>query len=365
MDHVTVGDLTIAYRRRGRGPGPAARARRRLRQPGVAGRARVVLGRVHGRGVGCARLRRVLGRRLMRSGWPSSPTASPGSSTRSGLERPHVLGHSFGADARARAVPPPSIPGHEASCSSARYAGWAGSLLGRGGAAPARLRARRPPTRSSTGGWDPTSMPGLFSDGDAGRPSRGARARSCPRSGRRATRTMAYALAEADLRGALARHRRPHPPRVRRRRRALPGWRWAAISTASIPGSTLTVLPRAGPRVLRRVPGRVRRRGPPVPAQPLRRDRADRAVGRLQVETATTPSTPIRVGRPGALPMGCRAGTEGRPSAAPDLRLELDHPEAAALRREPDVAGPLVVADVAPRLVEEPAVRGRQRTSPG
>ena len=200
MDHVTVGDLTIAYRRRGRGPalllvhGAVCDSRVwRVELESFSDEFTVVAWDAPGCG-----------------GSSEPPDAFrmaefadclAGFIDAAGLERPHVLGHSFGADARARAVPPPSVPGQEPRARR--------RLRGLGRLPPADEVQRRVGFARAVGrrgrarrvGSDRDARPLLRRD--AGRPGRGARGGDV-QIRPPATRTMAYTLAEADLRGALA-----------------------------------------------------------------------------------------------------------------------------------------------------------------
>ncbi len=116
-----------------------------------------------------------------------------------GLERPHILGHSWGSALalelyRLR----PSIV--KSLVLVGAYAGWAGSLppdeVARRLAFALRI-ADLPP-----GAFEPASMPGLFSDAmPDNRRSELATIMSEIRPA--GTRTMAHALAEADLRDLL------------------------------------------------------------------------------------------------------------------------------------------------------------------
>ena len=241
MDHVTVGDLTIAYRRRGRGP---------------------ALLLLHG-AVCDSRVWRVelesFSDEFTVVAWDApgcGESSDPPDAFRMadfadclaefidavGLERPHVLGHSWGTTLALELC-----HRHASKVRSlvlvGAYAGWAGSL-------PAEDVQRRlgfalaSADAVEQGGWDPTAMPGLFSDVmPADRAAELVAVMSDIRP--RATRTMAHALAEADLRGALAAIRAPT---------LLVYGAADARSTVevgrhlheSISGSTLTVLPGLG-----------------------------------------------------------------------------------------------------------------------
>jgi pimeloyl-ACP methyl ester carboxylesterase len=116
-----------------------------------------------------------------------------------GLERPHVLGHSWGS-ALALELYRQRPSDVRSLVLVGAYAGWAGSL------APAqvahRLQFALQVADLPAGTFEPTSMPGLFSDVmPDDRRSELATIMSEIRPA--ATRTMARALAEADLRGLL------------------------------------------------------------------------------------------------------------------------------------------------------------------
>jgi pimeloyl-ACP methyl ester carboxylesterase len=116
-----------------------------------------------------------------------------------GLARPAVLGHSFGgALALQLALRHPGTAGHLVLAGG--YAGWAGSL-------PADEVARRLAFALDTAdripaGFDPATMPGLFSDAMPA-PAAELLARTMRGIRPTATRAMAHALAEADLRSCL------------------------------------------------------------------------------------------------------------------------------------------------------------------
>ena len=122
-----------------------------------------------------------------------------------GLERAHVLGHSFGgALALELALRQPGLV--ETLILAGGYAGWSGSL-------PAsdverRLAFALDAADRLPGAFDPESMPGLFSEElspEAADTLRLVMSESRPP----ATRAMAHALAEADLREELASIRAP------------------------------------------------------------------------------------------------------------------------------------------------------------
>ncbi len=122
-----------------------------------------------------------------------------------GLWRPHVLGHSWGSTLALDLYRQlPSVP--KTLLLVGAYAGWGGSL-------PADEVAKRLEFALDTadrlpGGWDPTTMPGLFSDAmpaDRARELAAIMAESRPVG----VRVMAQALAEADLRPVLPKIRIP------------------------------------------------------------------------------------------------------------------------------------------------------------
>ncbi len=159
-----------------------------------------------------------------------------------GLQHPHVLGHSWGTTLALELC-----RRHPSMTSSlvlvGAYAGWAGSLP------PDEVQRRLGFALTAAdivdaNQWDPTSMPGLFSDiMPADRAAELVVLMSDIRAP--ATRTMARALAEADLRDELARVAVPNllvngvadersPVHV------------AEQLDRAIPGSTLTVLAGLG-----------------------------------------------------------------------------------------------------------------------
>jgi pimeloyl-ACP methyl ester carboxylesterase len=117
-----------------------------------------------------------------------------------GHERAHVLGHSFGgalvlelARRHPRAVATLILAGG--------YAGWAGSLPAH--EVERRLAFALDAADRLPDGFEPASMPGLFSGKLS--PEAAATLRTVMSESRPvATRTMAHALAEADLRDDLA-----------------------------------------------------------------------------------------------------------------------------------------------------------------
>lgn len=115
-----------------------------------------------------------------------------------GLEHPHVLGHSFGgALALSLAERHPTVPA--SLVLAAGYAGWAGSLPS--DAVSTRLSFALS-VADALPGFDPTSMPGLFSERI--NPDRTAELVEIMMEIRpAATRAMALGLAEADLRPGL------------------------------------------------------------------------------------------------------------------------------------------------------------------
>lgn len=158
------------------------------------------------------------------------------------LARPYVLGHSFGAGLalelyrRHR-----SLPG--ALVLAGAYAGWAGSLPPDDVAQRVRV-AERTADAAARGEFDPPSVPGLFSDALPAE-ARSALVAMMSEIRPAATRVMAYAFAEADLRDVLpevdvptlliygdADERSPLPV--------------ASALHAAIPSSELAVLPGLG-----------------------------------------------------------------------------------------------------------------------
>lgn len=115
------------------------------------------------------------------------------------LGRPHVLGHSWGSTLALELWRRhPSIV--RSLVLVGAYAGWAGSLPP--GEVHQRLEFALRAADMGPAAFDPTSMPGLFSDV---MPPDEARELATVMSGARpaATRTMAHALAESDLRDVL------------------------------------------------------------------------------------------------------------------------------------------------------------------
>lgn len=116
-----------------------------------------------------------------------------------GLQRPHMLGHSWGS-ALALELYRQRPDTVRSLVLVGAYAGWAGSLP------PAeveqRLQFALRAAAMPPGTWEPTTMPGLFSDV---LPTETAAELMTIMSETRAagTATMAYALAEADLRDVL------------------------------------------------------------------------------------------------------------------------------------------------------------------
>jgi pimeloyl-ACP methyl ester carboxylesterase len=122
-----------------------------------------------------------------------------------GLPRAHVLGHSFGG-----ALALELARRHPAAVDTlilvGAYAGWAGSLPA--AEVERRLRFALDVAERLPGGFDPASMTGLFTDR---LPSAAAAGLTAIMSEIRpaATRAMAHALAEADLREGLSSIRVP------------------------------------------------------------------------------------------------------------------------------------------------------------
>lgn len=159
-----------------------------------------------------------------------------------GLDPAHVVGHSWGSTLALEL----SLrhPGRVRSLVLVgAYAGWAGSL------SPDEVERRltfalQAADAIESGRWDPTAMPGLFSDAmPADRASELARVMSEIRPA--ATRSMAHALAEADLRGELARISAPTLLVAGDADERSPLTVARELNTA-MPGSELTVLPGLG-----------------------------------------------------------------------------------------------------------------------
>ncbi|HZB85004.1 MAG TPA: alpha/beta hydrolase [Gaiellaceae bacterium] len=115
------------------------------------------------------------------------------------LGRPHVLGHSFGGGLALELYRRhPAVPATLILVGA--YAGWAGSLPG--SEVERRLRFALDVADRLPGGFEPTSMPGLFSktmSPEAVDELAAIMSEIRPV----ATRAMAHALAEADLREVL------------------------------------------------------------------------------------------------------------------------------------------------------------------
>ena len=116
-----------------------------------------------------------------------------------GLQRPHVLGHSWGS-ALALELYRQQPNAIRSLVLVGAYAGWAGSLQPT--EVEQRLQFALRAAAMPPGSWEPTTMPGLFSDV---LPTDTAAELTTIMSQARAagTATMAYALAEADLRDVL------------------------------------------------------------------------------------------------------------------------------------------------------------------
>jgi pimeloyl-ACP methyl ester carboxylesterase len=116
-----------------------------------------------------------------------------------GLQRPHVLGHSWGS-ALALELYQQCPAMVQSLMLVGAYAGWAGSLPPE--QVEQRLEFALRIADLSSGAFEPSSIPGLFSDAlPADRAEELTRIMAEIRP--RGTRAMAYALAEADLRNAL------------------------------------------------------------------------------------------------------------------------------------------------------------------
>ena len=158
-----------------------------------------------------------------------------------GLGRAHVLGHSWGSTlALELCRQRPSLV--RSLVLVGAYAGWAGSLPPE--EVEHRLAFALRVADLGASAFDPASMPGLFSDAmPAERASELLTIMSEIRGS--GTRTMAYALAEADLRGALAGIEVPTLV-VHGDADARSPLRVARELHAAIAGSTLQVLPGLG-----------------------------------------------------------------------------------------------------------------------
>jgi pimeloyl-ACP methyl ester carboxylesterase len=178
-----------------------------------------------------------------------------------GLERPHVLGLSFGSGLalelfrRHRSLPRSLVL-------AAAYAGWAGSL-GRKVAEERRqwgLHAAERPFDEFIGDFCDTlftaSVPAEVVDGTVA-----VIAEFHPAG----LRAMANAFADADLRERAARNRRANPAPLPRRRQALTGLDWRRPARAD-PGLEARGDPGPRPRREQRGPGALQRRGPQLPA---------------------------------------------------------------------------------------------------
>lgn len=240
-EHVDVGDLRIAFRRAGDGPpllllhGAVSDSRVwRVEIDAFAGDHTVVAWDAPGCG----------GSSDAPDGFGMADYAAvvAGFVDALGLDRPHVLGHSWGSTLALELAL--RHPDHVRSLVLVGgYAGWAGSLPP--DEVERRLRfALAAGDAVEAGEWDPTSMPGLFSDTmPADRERELVAIMSDTRAG--ATRTMAHAMAASNLRDALGRIALPtllvygdadeRSPVV-----------VAEDLHARLPRSTLTVLPGLG-----------------------------------------------------------------------------------------------------------------------
>ncbi len=158
-----------------------------------------------------------------------------------GLERPHVLGHSWGSTLALELYR--QRPSRVRSLVLVgAYAGWAGSLPPN--AVEQRLRFALETANAGPNEFAPASMPGLFSEAmPDDRAEELARIMSEIRPV--GTRTMAYALAEADLRDVLPRIDVPtlllYGDADQRSPLSV-----ARALQAALPRSTLTVMPGLG-----------------------------------------------------------------------------------------------------------------------
>ena len=153
----------------------------------------------------------------------------------------HVLGHSWGSTlALELCLRHPSLV--RSLVLVGGYAGWAGSLVP--DEVERRLSFALHAAELAGRGFDPSSMPGLFSD--VMPPDRGAELAAIMSDVRpAATRTMAHALAEADLRPRLASIAVP-TALVHGDADLRSSLEVARRLRDSIPGSTLVVLPGLG-----------------------------------------------------------------------------------------------------------------------
>jgi pimeloyl-ACP methyl ester carboxylesterase len=240
MEHVDVNGLRIAYRRRGEGPplvllhGGVCDSRVwRVQLDDLSDAFTVVAWDAPGCG-GSSDPPETF--RL-----PEYADCLAGLVDALGLERPHVLGHSWGAGpALELCRRQPTVPATLVLVGG--YAGWAGSLSA--DEVARRLAFALDVADRLPGGWEPRSMPGLFS---AAMPDeRVDELVTIMRDIRPAgTRAMAHAFAEADLRDVLGQVDVPtlllHGEIDER----------APLDVAealhhAIPGATLTVMPGLG-----------------------------------------------------------------------------------------------------------------------
>ena len=170
-----------------------------------------------------------------------------------GLERPHVLGHSWGSGLALELYrQQPTVPASLLLVGA--YAGWAGSLPE--AEVTQRLEFALRVADLARGEFDPVSMPGLFSER---MPSDRARELATIMADVRpaGTRAMAHAFAEADLRDMLGDVRVPtlvlcgdaddRSPRS-----------VASALHDTMPMSTLVVIPGAGHEMFLETPGAAR-----------------------------------------------------------------------------------------------------------
>ncbi len=201
-----------------------------------------------------------------------------------GLERPHVLGISFGgALALALFGDHPTVPGSLVLAGA--YAGWAGSLPPEEVARRVRLISDQ--LRQPVDEWLPSYVAGMFSQAaPAAMRAQALALMSGVRPG--GNLTMLRAMAEADLRDVLPRRRRTDAGAARRHGRPL-----SAAGRARAARADRRFAPRRParrrPREQPRGGGQVQQRGPQVPRR--------RCPDRVRLRTAGARGRPCRAGR--------------------------------------------------------------------